>query len=231
MWSLAECCGVAVLAFTLACVSPPMLPAPRGDETREAANPLVANYGETAFVHVTEADMPLRVAIGIPRNSPRYGSREAARNAAVEGIRAWELAIRPHVSWFEIDVVEADPEAAVQVEWKRRTTGSAQGRAGPTCERFRGKWRVGGRMEIAIRESPTSSPLALDQVRLLVAHEFGHVLGLGHCLECDSAMNYAWHTQERILVTDTDVRAFRALLEKPNACREPAGSGVRSRSR
>ena len=182
---------------------------------------LVPNYGESGYVHVTQADMPLRVAMGTPRNSPKYGSREEARNAAVEGMRRWERAIRPHVSWFELEIVTEDPEAAVQVEWKRRTVGGAQGRAGVTCERFRGEWRVGGRMDIAIRESPTSQPLTIDRIRLLVAHEFGHVLGLGHCLDCDSAMNYAWHTQDRILVTPTDIVTFRELLAKPNACRNP----------
>jgi hypothetical protein len=78
-------------------------------------------------------------------------------------------------------------------------------------------------MEIAIRASPTSQPLGVPEVRLLVAHEFGHVLGLGHCLECDSAMNYAWHTQERILVTPTDMRTFLELLAEPNRCQGEAG--------
>ena len=226
--------GVAGLFLALACATPgtPVSEAPAPSLDREgrdfegAFSPqprsyLVPNYGGSHYVHVTEAEMPLRVALATPRNSPKYGSRQEARNAAVDGMRSWEQAIRPHVPWFELDIVPEDPEAAVQVEWKRRTTGSAQGRAGVTCERSNGKWRVGGRMEIAVRESPTSQPLTIDEVRLLVAHEFGHVLGLGHCLECDSAMNYAWHTQERILVTATDILTFRELLAKPNACRDP----------
>ena len=42
---------------------------------------------------------------------------------------------------------------------------------------------------------------------MLIAHEFGHVLGLGHCLDCDSAMNYSWETRDRVFVTQVDVEA------------------------
>jgi predicted Zn-dependent protease len=78
-----------------------------------------------------------------------------------------------------------------------------------------GRPRVGG--EIQISTTPNLyTTLTVDEVRRLVAHEFGHVLGLGHCLDCDSAMNYAWHTRERVLVTDVDVRTFLALVAQPN---------------
>ena len=53
-------------------------------------------------------------------------------------------------------------------------------------------------------------------VQPLVAHEFGHVLGLGHCLDCDSAMNYSWHTRQRVLVTEADVQTFLLLISEPN---------------
>ena len=47
---------------------------------------------------------------------------------------------------------------------------------------------------------------------MLVAHEFGHILGLGHCLDCDSAMNYSWHTRDRVFVTRTDIDALSTIL-------------------
>ena len=179
---------------------------------------LVPNFGETGYMHVTQVDMPFRIAIGYPRNPPKYGSRDDAHTAAIEGILLWQEAIQEQVPWFVLEFVTEDPDAPVQVEWKRRTTGSAAGRAWWTCEVYADRPRVGGRIEIAIRQSPTSQPLTVPEIRLLAAHEFGHVLGLRHCLECDSAMNYAWHTKERVLVTDSDVHTFQELLSKPNEC-------------
>ena len=74
---------------------------------------------------------------------------------------------------------------------------------------------VGGAMEISTTPSNFQT-LDIDEIGLLAAHEFGHVLGLRHCLECDSAMNYAWHTRDRIVVTELDVRTFLALVAQPN---------------
>jgi predicted Zn-dependent protease len=59
--------------------------------------------------------------------------------------------------------------------------------------------------------------LEIDEMAVLLTHEFGHVLGLGHCLDCDSAMNYSWATRGRIHVTDLDVKTFLALVAQPNA--------------
>jgi hypothetical protein len=123
--------------------------------------------------------------------------------------------------------VKKDREAPVQIRWKRRMTGKAAGRAGPTCSLADGRLRGGGRMEVAVRSCPTCTPLTVDQIRKLFAHEFGHILGLGHCLDCDSAMNYSWETRERTFVTQTDVTAvlhrFHGidLVAKPLDSAEP----------
>ena len=159
-------------------------------------------------MHVTPADMPWVVSIGYPRRPPKYGGRKDARRVAVEGMQMWEQAIQPHVPWFRLEFVEDDPTAAVQVEWKRRITGPWAGFGG-----FR--WQVD---ENGLSTTPSNfSTFDIDELSVLFTHEFGHVLGLGHCLDCDSAMNYAWNTRDRVFVTGLDVRTFLALLEQPNA--------------
>ena len=50
---------------------------------------------------------------------PRYAGSRKAREVAIEAMQLWEEALRPALPWFELEFVEADPTAAVQVEWKR----------------------------------------------------------------------------------------------------------------
>ncbi|MDB4433337.1 matrixin family metalloprotease [bacterium] len=172
---------------------------------------------ESIYIHVTEADMPWVVSIATPKRPPRYGSRKKAREVSIEAMRGWERAIHEHLPWFRLEFVEDDPNAAVQIVWKRRMTGSAAGRGGQRWKMEDGCLRVGGFMNIATRSGPEIyEQLTIDELELLVAHEFGHVLGLKHCLDCDSAMNYSWQTRERIYVTDLDVRTFLKLVSIPN---------------
>ena len=174
--------------------------------------------GTPGWLHVTDADMPLVVSIGLPREPPKYGSRKDARRVAIEGMQLWESAIQPSWPSFALRFVENDPSAPVQIEWKRELLGSAVGRAWIHAGIIDGQLRVGGHMSISTRASKWTR-LTVDEVRLVVAHEFGHVIGLYHCLDCDSAMNYAWHTRDRILVTETDAATFLALTRQPSGHR------------
>ena len=163
-------------------------------------------------VVITPADMPWRVEVGLPKNTPQDGGRREAQLAAAEALLAWEGAIRTELPWFEMELSERDAEADVRIEWKRRMTGDAAGRAGPRCAEREGRIVAGGHIELSVQPCPTCGRNTIDEIRMLIAHEFGHVLGLGHCLDCESAMNYSWHTRDRVFVTAVDVDAVSRFV-------------------
>ncbi len=178
--------------------------------------------GTPGFIHVTEDDMPLRIAIGFPKVPPRYGSRADGREASIEAMQLWETAIRKHLSWFRLEFVEKSPDAAIQVTWSRVIAGPWAGFGWIRWRVVDERFRVGGGMKVSTTpqgHTGLEARLKLDYLRLLIAHEFGHVLGLPHCFDEDSAMNYAWHTTGRILVTEVDVRNFLELVSHPNGTR------------
>jgi hypothetical protein len=178
--------------------------------------------GTPAYVHVTPPDMPLRVAIGYPQLPPRFGSREDGRNTAIEAMRQWERALQPHLPWFRLEFIQKDAGAQVQVVWKRRIAGPYAGFGGLRYRDVGGVIYVGGQMQISTSPSGDAgleSRIRIEEIPVLVAHEFGHVLGLGHCLDCDAAMNYSWATRGRVIVSEADVKTFRALVAIPNGTR------------
>lgn len=192
-------------------VSPESLPS--GNATFVQPNVHLAT-GQLGYAHVGPEHMPWRISISRPKEPPKYAGTTRAREVAIEAIRMWEEAIQPVLPWFELEFVEADPRAPVQVEWKRKIVGPWAGFGRLLYRDADGRAWVGGHMEISTTPSSFET-LTIDEVRLVVAHEFGHVLGLGHCLDCDSAMNYSWSTRDRVLVTELDVRTFVELARIP----------------
>jgi len=177
--------------------------------------------GAPAYVHYTPEDMPLHVNVQLPKVAARNASREQTDAAVIDGIKAWETAIQPVLPWFALEIVRDDKDAQIQVEWKTRITGDASGWGGIGWEIIGGRLRARGHFEYATRPcAQVICQLELDELKLLVTHEFGHTLGLRHCLSCDSAMNYSFETQRRIFITETDVRTVRALYQIPNGTRE-----------
>ncbi|MCG8590774.1 MAG: hypothetical protein MJE66_15900 [Proteobacteria bacterium] len=195
-------------------VEPAVESLPSGNDTFVQPNVRLTD-GRMGYAHFTPEHMPLRISIGKPRRPPKYGSTKKAREVSIEAMRMWEAAIQPELPWFALEFTEDDPEAPVQVVWKRRTAGTWAGWAWAWYGEVDGRMRVGGRMEMSTTPNGERYPLTIDEVRVLVAHEFGHVLGLRHCLHCDSAMNYSWATRDRVLVTDLDVRTFVELTRIP----------------
>ena len=212
---------------TLALCAAAVAAEPRAEEVAEAEGFLDANAqdadGAWAYVHFTPDDAPIVVAVGMPKEPPRLASSAEGREAALEGVRAWVRALRPYVPWFAVQFVESDPHADVEIVWKRRMTAGAAGRGRMEYRIEDGRVVARGSLELATRPNPRGPALTQEEIERVVAHEFGHALGLGHCLACDSAMNDSWQTRERVFVTAVDVKTYLLLLAQPNGVRQGGG--------
>lgn len=173
--------------------------------------------GQPGYLHPALEDAPLTVSVGPPRSPPRYGSRKQARLAVIGAMCVWESHIRRSLPDFRMRFVDPETPAAVTVEWPRRAMGAA-GRATYRVRVRNGFLEYGGWMSV-FADSEQRTALTVDETRTIAAHEFGHVLGLFHCLECDSIMNYSFETRDRLLVSPTDSRTLRALLTRKNGYR------------
>ena len=174
--------------------------------------------GTPGYIHVTESDMPLVVSLGYPREPPKYGSRKHTRATVIEALRQWESAIQRSWPQFQLTFVEDDPMAPVQVYWERQLRGNALGRGWMRARVADGELRVGGELWLTTRIDDFRLA-KIDEVKLVAAHEFGHVLGLFHCLGCNAAMNYEFETRKESFVTVMDVMTFLDLRAQPNGLR------------
>lgn len=176
--------------------------------------------GTPMYVHYTPEQMPLRVAVQMPKLAARYASLAQTRAVVVEAVESWQAAIQPVLPWFRLDIVGDETGADIVAEWRTRISGDAAGRGGIAWSLVDGRLRARGSLQYATKPClDIRCQLELGELKLLMVHEFGHTLGLGHCLSCDSAMSYNWETRERVFITDLDVRTIRALYEMPNGTR------------
>jgi len=198
--------------------APPVGARPLDPETGFLAPNTQDLSGAPAYVHFTPEDMPLRVNVDMPLQGARYNSREVTDAAIVSAVRSWEAAARSVLPWFRIEIVRGDREAAaVHVQAKKSLADDALARGGISWETGTGRVRARGWLEYSTgRCAELYCQVDLDALSRAVLHEFGHTLGLGHCLGCDSMMSDAWRTATAPRITDVDLRTLRALYALPN---------------
>jgi tetratricopeptide (TPR) repeat protein len=135
--------------------------------------------GKPMFVHFTERDMPLRVSIALPDTPATDGSAAQTRDAATQGIREWEGAVRRVLPWFNLAIEDDEPSAGA-------------GGLDPTPARLRCRLRRDqldeSGTEPRTRRRHSVDPTAqipearsLGQVYANAVHAFGGALGLGYC--------------------------------------------------
>ena len=163
--------------------------------------------GSGRWVVLSEANMPLRVSVGRSNRPPKGGTREEAREVVIEAMEEWAEAIRTQRPWFRLEYREADVDADVSVRWKRGSSARTQGQSQPWCGKRGGQLFTGGQMNVVLQACPTCRVMAMGELHGFVIHNFGHLLGLGDCINCGAAMNREWSLLGRPEVTRVDVEA------------------------
>src|SRR5262245_26968872 len=107
--------------------------------------------GTPMYVHFTKEDMPLQVAVQMPKLAARYASLAETRAAVVQAIESWQTAIQPVLPWFELEIVTSDSDADIVAQWKSRITGEAAGWGGISWTVVDGKIRASGRLQYATK--------------------------------------------------------------------------------
>ncbi|MCH2184782.1 hypothetical protein MK280_02810, partial [Myxococcota bacterium] len=149
--------------------------------------------GSGRWVVLSESEMPWRVFVSQPNRPPKGGTRQGARAVVIEAMEEWAAAIRTQIPWFRLEYPKDDVGADVSVRWKRGSSVRSSGQAESRCGKTQGKLFTGGRIDIVLQACPTCRVMTRQELHGFVLHHFGHLLGLGDCTDCGSAMSQQWN--------------------------------------
>lgn len=173
-----------------------------------------------AFVHYSDVDMPLRVALGRPDAAAADSTVEETVSAVGSAFRRWASAIRRVYPSFSLEIVDVDPAAPIQVVWRRRPRSYLPGRGAIGYSTDGGELRVRSRIVLSTQPIPTPGyHTPLGELRVFAAHAMGSALGLPDCSACDSIMSLGWRRKRTFQPTDVDLRTFEALMRRPSGLR------------
>jgi hypothetical protein len=186
--------------------------------------------GTPITVHFDPKTIPLRVSVPLPDTPAADATPEQTREAAIQGMREWESAIRKLQPEFRIAFEDANAGAPIQVKWSDRPPGYVGGYGQIRAVEADGAWAVTAQVILSAKPLPgRGEVLPLGEVEIQAMHAFGGALGLGYCWECDSIRSMGWRHREQFFPTDLDVRTYEALLAVPVGTRgasAPSEPGV-----